>query len=59
MKKQHSILFILFLFLLPVIGQAQFSGIDLQTIDVNTLSEGQIEQINNEITGRGLSITEA
>ncbi len=59
MKKQHSILFTLFLFLLPVIGQAQFSGIDLQTIDVNTLSEGQIEQINNEITGRGLSITEA
>ena len=59
MKKHHSILALFILLLLPVVSQAQFSGVDLQTVDVNTLSEGQIEQINNEITGRGLSISEA
>jgi len=59
MKKHHSILALFILFLLPVVSHAQFSGIDLETVDVNTLSEGQIEQINNEITGRGLSISEA
>ena len=59
MKKHHSILALFILLLLPVVSHAQFSGIDLETVDVNTLSEGQIEQINNEITGRGLSISEA
>jgi protein involved in polysaccharide export with SLBB domain len=59
MKRYQHIILTFILLILPALLSAQFSGIDLQTVDVNTLSKGQIEQINNEITGRGLSISEA
>ena len=59
MKRYQHIILTFILLIFPALLSAQFSGIDLQTVDVNTLSEGQIEQINNEITGRGLSISEA